>query len=417
MTASVDLGLGSVVLGADTVKFPLSRVPADALEVWCDGTQTHAITPSLFHQPNGVTSPKGTVKNVFNGTRSVDESFFNLHIYDPATVGVPSDIDYYGVRIHDVRGPSNGAGLRWHNIHTSAGVFDWSNLDAVADQFFAADKKLLYMAICTPDWCASATPGTGKYDNGTSFTGSNQVPSPAGKTQWANFATALATRYNGSGHGLIDTYEIWNEVNYSSYWAGTHAQYAELLRLFRNAVRAVNASLKVGAPTIQEPEGTGDDWLSAFLPASDGAGRVGGDHMDYCFVHLYPPKYNFGVAWDQIDRVRTILDGAGKTSLEIWNTETGVLADFGADGVSRQRVLTPEWKARMLRRSLALCAAKGVKRYFWYTYDNPDMSMSSLEKDAWAEMRDVLIGNNITNCNILPDERVCITIAGRDYTY
>ena len=132
--------------------------------------------------------------------------------------------------------------------------------------------------------------------------------------------------------------------------------------------------------------------------------------MDYCFVHLYPPKYNFGIAWDQVDRVRTILDGVGKTTMEIWNTETGVLYDPA-------RVIDDKWKARMVRRTLALCAAKGVKRYFWYTYDNPDMSMSSLEKDAWAEMRDVLIGNNISNCNILPDERVCITVAGRDYTY
>lgn len=407
MTSRVDLGS---ITDGNGVTNPISRAPSDTIEGWFDGATYRALGTSDFHRSGGVSSPKTSVKNVFTGTRSVDGSFFNLHVYDPATVGVPQDIQFYGVRLHDMRGPVNGAGLRWHNIHTGSGQFDWSNLDQVTDLFANAGKKLLYMAICTPNWCASATPGTGKYDNGVSFTGSNQVPSAPGKTQWANFATALATRYNGSGHGLIDTYEIWNEVNYSSYWAGTYAQYAELLRLFRNAVRAVNASLKVGAPTIQEPEGTGDDWLSAFLPASDGAAGVGGDHMDYCFVHLYPPKYNFGIAWDQIDRVRTILDGMGKTSLEIWNTETGVLYDPA-------RVIDDKWKARMVRRTLALCAAKGIKRYFWYTYDNPDMSMSSLEKDAWAEMRDVLIGNTISNCNILPDERVCITIAGRDYTY
>lgn len=389
---------------------PRDGIPPDALEVWGDGATFRAVTPRDFYAPGGVSSTKNTVKNVFQGSRSVDGSFFNIHIYDPLAVGIPSDIDYYGVRIHDTKGPVTGEGLRWHNIDKTTGYY-WNNLDSVVDALATAGKDLLYMAMCTPDRYASATPSTGKYDGGGGgFTGSNQVPTTTGKTAWSAFATALANRYNGGAHGRIGTYEIWNEVNYSSYWAGTHAQYAELLRLFRTAVRAVDATLKVGAPTIQEPEGTGDDWLQTFLAASDGAAGTGKDHMDYCFVHLYPPKYNFGVAWDQIDRVRTILDAAGKSSLDIWNTETGVLFDPA-------RVISEEWKSRMIKRTLALCAAKGIKRYYWYTYDNPDMSMSSEMKDAWQEMRDVLIGNTIQNCNILPDERVCITINGREYTY
>jgi len=403
-----DLGLKTDA-GTGVVS-PRDGIPPDALEVWGDGSTFRAVTPRDSHAPGGVSSTKNTIKNVFQGSRSVDGSFFNIHIYDPSVVGIPTDIEYHGVRLHDVRGPINGAGLRWHNIHSATSTYDWSNLDAVADQFYDAGKKLLYMVIGTPNWCASATPGNGKYDNGTTATGTNQVPTTAGKTRFAEFAAALATRYNGTTNGLIDTYEVWNEVNYTSYWAGTHAQYAELLRLFRNAVRGVNAKLKVGAPTIQEPEGTGDDWLTTFLDASDGAAGTGKDHLDYCFIHLYPPRYNFGIAWDQVDRVRTILDAEGLTSLEIWNTETGVLVD-------PERDIAEEWKARMVKRTLALNAAKGVKRYYWYTYDNPNISMSSEMKDAWAEMRDVLIGNTIQNCNILPDERVCITINGTEYTY
>lgn len=392
------------------VTSPRDGIPPDAMEVWGNGSTFRAVTPRDSHAPGGVSSTKNTIKNVFQGSRSVDGSFFNIHIYDPSVVGIPTDIDYYGVRIHDIKGPITGEGLRWHNIDKATG-YAWNNLDAVVDALATAGKDMLYMAMCTPDRYASATPGNGKYDGGGGgFTGSNQVPTTAGKTAWAAFATALANRYNGGAHGRIGTYEIWNEVNYTSYWAGTHAQYAELLRLFRNAVRAVDATLRVGAPTIQEPEGTGDDWLTTFLDASDGAAGTGKDHLDYCFVHLYPPRYNFGIAWDQVDRVRTILNAAGKTSLEIWNTETGVLLDPA-------RTISEEWKARMVKRTLALCAAKGVKRYYWYTYDNPDMSMSSQMKDAWQEMRDILIGNTIQNCNILPDERVCITINGREYTY
>jgi len=385
-------------------------VPPDALEVWSDGSTFRAARLSERYSPGGLTSPKSTIKNVFQGSRSVDGKFFNIHLFNTAVVGIPTDIGYYGVRIHDTQGPINGEGLRWHNIDKVGGYY-WDNLNVVADKLAVAGKDILYMAICTPDRYASATPGNGKYDGGSgTFAGSNQVPTASGKTAWAAFATALASRYNGVSYGRIGTFEVWNEVNYTSYWAGTHAQYAELLRLFRNAVRAVDATLKVGAPTIQEPEGTGNAWLSTFLAASDGAAGTGKDHMDYCHVHLYPPKYNFGVAASQVDLVQATLTAAGVGALEIWNTETGVLLDTARD-------ISEAWKALMVKRTLALCAAKGVKRYYWYAYDNINMSMSSQMKDAWNEMRDVLIGNTIQNCNILPDERVCITINGREYTY
>jgi hypothetical protein len=400
--------LGNIIT-AEGVSSKASPDPEGTVEAWFDGTKYQALTKYDYHAKGGISSPKNAVKNIFNGSRTIDGTFFNIHVYDPKVTGVPTDIDYYGVRLHDVKGPINGAGLRWHNIDNASG-YDWSNLDVVCDQFYAAGKKLLYMVIGTPNRYAVATPNNGKYDNGTTNTGSNQVPTSAGATAFANFGTQLATRYNGTTRGLIDTYEIYNEVNYSSYWAGTHAEYANILRLFRNAVRAANPALIVGAPTIQEPEGTGDDWLQTFLAASDGAAGTGKDHMDICFVHLYPPKYNFGIVWDQMDRVRTILDAAGKTATKVWNTETGMLYDPA-------RVIHDEWKAKMIKRHLAISAAKGVERMFWYAHDNPAMKMSSLEKDAWQEMRGVLIGNTIQNCNILPDERVCITVNGTEYTF
>lgn len=410
MSASVNLGQRAVTFGADTVYQEVSARPPGCIEVWNNGSETRAITPLLYHRPGGVVSPRNTVKNVFSGSRSVDGTFFNIHVFDTDAVGMPTDIDYYGVRVHDTQGPITKAGVRWHNIQSAPGTFYWGDLDVVIDRVVGAGKVPLYMVIGTPNFAAASTPNTGLYDNGTTFTGSNQPLNAAGETAIAEFGTALAQRYNGVARGRIPVYEMWNEVNYSNFYAGTQAQYAKMLRLFRNAVRAVDATLKVGAPTIQEPEGTGDDWLQTFLAASDGAAGTGKDHMDYCFVHLYPPIYNFGIVWDQMDRVQNLLTAAGVGSLETWNTETGVLRDPA-------RTFDPAWKAAKLKKSLALAAAKGVKRYFWYTYDNPNMPMTSPEKDAWQQMRDVLIGKTITNCNILPDERVCITVGGQDYTF
>lgn len=402
---------------ADGVLTPRTPRPRGALEVWGDGTTFQAISDLDRYTPGGIVSPKNTVRNVFQGSRTVNGDYFNIHLYDPGTNGIPTDIDYYGVRIHDTKGPVTGEGLRWHNIDKVSG-YAWSNLDAVTDALAARGKDMLYMVICTPDRYASANPGNGKYDGGSGgFTGSNQVPTAAGETALVNFLTLAASRYNGVGHGRIGAYEGGNENNYQSYWAGTPAQRARIDRLSRNALRAVDPTLKYVAPTIQEPEGTGTAFLTSWLAASDGAGGVGADHMDVCGVHLYPPFYDFAIAGQpqgvksaQVPLVQAALTAAGKGSLEIWNTETGVLFDPA-------RVIDEAWKARMVKRSLALCAAMGIKRYYWYTYDNPDMSMSTPMKDAWQEMRSVLIGNAIQNCNVLPDERVCITINGRDYTY
>jgi hypothetical protein len=389
------------------------------VELWRDGTAGtyKTITPADYFTAGGVTSPKTTVRNVFSGSRTVDQTFFNIHVYDPGNVGVPRDIDYYGVRLHDVKGPLTGNGIRWHNWYVSPGNYNFQDLYQVVDPFYAAGKAINYMWIGNPDSLVISTPNTGKYDNGGNFKGSNQPLSAAGRTELAASTAAFATAFNGGAHGKVTSTEYGNENNYTSYNARTFAQYVEELRIFRNAWRSVDSSIKVVAPTIQEPEGTGYAWLTTMLSTSDGASGTGKDHVDVGGCHLYPPYYNFGIHGQperslqaQVPLVRAALDAAGLTSTEIWNTETGVLADPA-------RTIDEAWKARMVKRSLALCAAMGVKRYFWYTYDNPDMSMSSLMKDAWQEVRGVLLSGAITNCNVLPDETVCITVNGQNYSY
>lgn len=383
--------------------------PAGSIEVWRDATGYKAMVAADYFTAGGVTSPKTSVRNVFNGSRTVTADFFNIHVFDPATVGVPRDIDYAGIRIHDAKGPVTGSGMRWPNINTSAGVYSFADLFSVADLFYAAGKKLHFMSYGTPNRCAATTPGTGKYDDST-YRATNQPLTAGGLLEYADWGTQLATLFNGSTHGFIESIEDYNEQNYTGYWAGTHAQAATKCRVLRNAVRAVNAAVKIVAPTIQEPESTGGPWLTTYLAASDGAAGTGKDNLDVCGIHLYPPKYNYGLAWSQYDTVRTILDAAGLTTTEVWNTETGVLFD-------PQRTIPAAWKAKALKRHQALCAAKGVKRNFWYTYDNPDIAMTSAEKDAWSYVRGVLLSGPITNCNILPDETVCITVNGRDYSF
>lgn len=371
----------------------------DAVEIYTTGGNRTTLTSADGFTYPAPTSPKSSVTNVFNGSRTITSSFFGLHVANAST-GVPRDIDYAWVRCHDTYG-----GTRWHTINPSNGTFVYTNPDAFIDAFAAAGKEIVFLLGFTPDWASASTPNTGKYDNGTTARATNQPPSNT--AFWDAFCSAMATRYANRG---VKYWEIWNEVNYTSYWSGTAAQLATLVRRASQVIKGIDATAKILAPTIQEPEtgGSGIAYLNSWMAASDGAAGTGKDWMDFCSIHMYPPKYNFSVHAQQYDNTRAALDAAGKTSTAIWNTETGVLQ---GDGIQ------PAVKAKWLKRSLALAAAKGVQRFAWYAYDNDTMSMTTEEKDAWNAVRTVLLSGAITNCAILPDERVCITVNGRNYTY
>lgn len=391
----------AIVTNAAGQKIPATAYPADAIEVWEESGSMKCLTNAdLFTYPP-LSSPASSITSVLNGSVTVASTFFGMHVQQSDNIARACDeLPFSIARSHD-----SGSGLRWHSLNpTTAGVYDWTNSDEWVNAMWAQGKQICFLLGFTPNWAAASTPGTGKYDNGTTVTGSNQPP--ANFTNWSNFCTAIATRYSAK----VKYWEIWNETNYTSYWAGTAAQLAQLTRLASQAIKAVDATAKIVAPIVQEPEtgGTGNAYLGTFLDASDGAAGTGKLWVDICGIHMYPPKYNYQVHKNQIDNVKATLAARSLSSLEIWNTETGVL-----QGVA----FTEDIKVKWLKRSLVLSAACGVARYFWYTYDNPLMFMGEPEKAAWREVRAVLLSGAMTGCNLAPDGRVACTIAGRNYLF
>ena len=59
-------------------------------------------------------------------------------------------------------------------------------------------------------------------------------------------------------------------------------------------------------------------------------------------------------------------------------------------------------QAKWLRRSIMLCAALGVAKYWWYSFDNDVMWMTDEDITAWREVRAALIGGTFSGCNIAP---------------
>lgn len=381
--------------------------PSDMIELYRSAGNYFAIVPADFYTPGGVTSPKNSIVNLFNGTRTCPADFFGIHIYDIATTGVPNDIYYTNVRLHDMKGPVDGSGIRWNNINTSAGVRNFANLDRIVDTLANAGKDQSYMFIGTPNFCATSNPNTSKYDNGTTFRASNQPPNATGKAEAAAFITALCQRYDGKQHGRLNSIEVFNETNYNGYWAGTAAELAELCYIVYTNALAVNPNIKILAPTIQEPEGTGAAWATSYLAANNNNGGVGANTIHVFSIHEYPPRYNYGIGSTQINIVNPIKAAAGISALPTWNTETGILFD-------PERSIDDDWKGRALAKSMFIAAFMGVARYYQYTYDNPSIAMSPRQKWWWNWTVDQLFSGTLQNLNQIKGDSLCATIGGRD---
>lgn len=380
---------------------PAAAFPADTFEVYQDvGGYQCLTTADLFTYPPPA-SPKSSITGVLAGSRTVSASFFGLHVQRVANIpAAVAQVPFALARCHDA-----SDGTRWHNIQPVNSVgFVWDSTDRWVDAMVAQGKEILFMLGFTPDWAAASTPNTGKYDNGTTARATNQPPAVI--ADWDAYVSAVATRYLGK----IKYYELWNECNYTNYWAGTVAKLAELTRRASQIIKAIDPTAKIVGPIVQEPEngGTGNAYLQSFLAASDGAVGTGKDWIDVCGIHMYPPKYNFDVHKQQYDNVLASLTAAGKGGLEIWNTETGVLQGTGVDDIVQSK-----WIAR----SLLLSAALGVTRYCLYGYDNDVMGMTERDKTYWREVRTVLLSGTMTGCNIAPDGRVAATINGKNYLY
>lgn len=381
---------------------PAERLPLDTLEVWLDSNGYNClVTNDLFTYPPPA-SPKSSITGVLAGTRTTSTEFFGMHVEDVNDIDrAINAISFSWVRTHDSGG---SGGMRWFTLNPANGSFVWTNSDNWINRMVAQNKKVLFLLGFTPNWCASSTPNTGKYDNGTTVTGSNQ--NPTNPAFFGTFADAVEARYGSS----ISAYEVWNEVNYPNYWAGTASQLAILTRVANQAIKARRPSVQIVGPIVQEPEtgGTGNAYLQSFLAASDGAAGTGKDWIDVCGIHMYPPRYNFQIHKNQYDNVRASCDAAGLTGIEIWNTETGVL-----QGDTILNAVQQKW----LRRSILLCAALGVAKYWWYSFDNNIMWMTDEDIIAWNQVRSALVGGTFSGCNIAPDGRVAATINGQRYLY
>ncbi len=208
----------------------------------------------------------------------------------------------------------------WNKIETKPGVYDWTQVDTAISTMNVAGIHIDFAIQSAPQWDLVQT--------------CFGVPYLTGPTQMAQFATILATRYDGKhGHGKISSYEIGNE-EYDQHFTGSSAtseqcrqasNYGPVLKAGYKAIKAVDPTVTVGmfGQWLRNI-----DHINTFFNDLFAGGY--GPYMDYMNFHFYnggrDPSQSYGSVpsfnlwWQTIHQIATKYGYANKP---IWVTEVG----------------------------------------------------------------------------------------------
>jgi xylan 1,4-beta-xylosidase len=116
----------------------------------------------------------------------------------------------------------------------------------------------------------------------TVFHYQGNVTPPKDYKQWATLIRKLVAhwveRYGAREVGEW-FFEVWNEPNLKAFWTGSRADYFKLYEVTAEAIKKVDASLKVGGPATAREE-----WIEEFLEFCE-SGKVA---LDFVTTHHYP---------------------------------------------------------------------------------------------------------------------------------
>lgn len=256
------------------------------------------------------------------------------------------------VRLWDV-------GVRWNQVETAQGVYDWTRLDELVGGAQAAHAEVTMVVAGTP-----------------SFYASKPTKPPREIATYKNFVRALMTRYRDfGGHRGISAYQVWNEGNISAYWTGTPAQLASLTRGMWQVRNQADPQAKVIAPPMVARLPSQMTALAAYH-----AQRVHGHpvwhYYDAVALSLYPmPTFGnrTGVPEDAmtlLGQVRARLRGVGvPRQVPVWVTEINYGMPSGTGSVVHAAPISAQRQEANVARTYLLGAANGVSRVFWYRYD------------------------------------------------
>ncbi|WP_167098091.1 cellulase family glycosylhydrolase [Mycobacterium sp. DL592] len=269
-----------------------------------------ALAPAAGPLPHGaVQMPVMLTAAIADSSTTLGISDPNLYQLSPTEIATTLDT-LKALGVTDIR-----IAVPWAAVQPSnSTTYDWSKLDEVIDAASARDMGVLGVISATPSWAGTLLIGH---------------PDP---TDYATFASAVATRYQGK----ISAYEVWNEPNGATFWSPPDAaSYTELLKAAYPAIKAADPSATVIAGVLGAVSTVPGVTLNpvTFLTQMYADGAHGFfDALSY-HPYQYTTPFSLGTVADsplmQTEAIRALMAAAGDGSLTLWATEYGLPTTWG----------------------------------------------------------------------------------------
>lgn len=214
-------------------------------------------------------------------------------------------IDLVAERIRQAGAHFVGTKVHWEVLEEQPGVLRWERYDPQIEAYGRQGLRPVVTLRGTAPWASSG-------DGGPQ---ARRFP-PRDLGDWRRFVRAAVKRWGSGGSGIVRDWEIWNEPNLVSSFAGSPEQYLQLLEAARQVIHRHDPEARVWAPALLFHPwiDNADTWLEEVVTK----GR-----FDVLSIHLY---FNDLVPMRQIvRRARRLLDESGKTTVPLAVSEVHVI--------------------------------------------------------------------------------------------
>jgi xylan 1,4-beta-xylosidase len=192
------------------------------------------------------------------------------------------ELGFRHVRFHGLLSDDVGTVIS----HKDELLYSFLNADLIVDFLLSIGMRPFVELSFMPSALASGHQTVFKYKG--------NITPPKDYRQWDALIQRLAShwvRRYGTREVSRWNFEVWNEPNLKAFWTGTQAEYFRLYRHTVDALKGVDASLRVGGPATAKNE-----WIDEFVEFCD-AKRV---PADFVTTHHYPTD-PFGAPGDDTE--------------------------------------------------------------------------------------------------------------------
>ncbi|MHC4178531.1 MAG: endonuclease/exonuclease/phosphatase family protein, partial [Planctomycetota bacterium] len=224
----------------------------------------------------------------------------------------------------------------WSGVERQTGAWRFDHLDETVAWAEAAGVRILPILDYDVPWARPAHKHLDK---------------------WLEYVRRVVTRYKDR----IKCWEVWNEPDLEGFWKDkpNPADYAKLLKATHETIKRIDPELIVLHGGV-----SGIPW-----PYLEGVYAAGGkESFDVLNVHpyRYPATPERRPLYDDLIRLRRLMEKHGDADKPIWITEMGWPTHQGRRGVNELQ------QSQMLARSYLLALQAGVDAVFWYEFQAPE---------------------------------------------